>query len=221
MNMDLAIFDLDGTLIDSMSVWKNVSGEFLREQGITPKEGLEEKVRTMSFAMSGAYIKKEYNLPHDVDDILKHWFSKVHHAYASTIGEKINTMNYLKYLKKNGVKMCIATASDLELAQKATKRLGIDDFMEFTITVEDIGVGKEKPDIFLYCADRLKVPVENSFVYEDSLHALQSAKRGGFYTVGVKDRENVSLWDEIKKEADVAVEELGQLMQTRSVVPGQ
>lgn len=212
MPMELAIFDLDGTLVDSMGVWRNVSGDFLKGLDITPGDDLEQKVRTMSFTTAANFVKKEYDLDVDIEDIMQDWFTRVRKAYNKTIQEKVNAMNYLKYLKSKNTKMCIATAANINLANSVTKRLGMDKFMEFTITVEDLGVNKDKPDIFLYCADRLKVPVEKCSVFEDSLHAIKSAKSGGFHTIGMKDSENLDQWEQIVTTADVAVDHFGQLI---------
>lgn len=210
--MDLAIFDLDGTLIDSMSVWKNLSSNYLKELNIVPETNLEQKVRTMSFVNAADYVKNYYELPFEVNDIIKEWFSRVQNAYANTIQEKQCTLEYLNYLKNQNVKMCIATASTQELTQKAITRLGISEFMEFTITVEELGINKDKPDIFLYCADRLQVPVNKCSVFEDSLHAIESAKTGGFHTIGLKDKENLDIWEQIVSTAHVSVNHFGELI---------
>ena len=109
---------------------------------------------------------------------------------------------YLKKLKKANIKICIATATDYKLAQAALKRLEIADYFDFIITCDQIGKGKEYPDIYLYAAKKLCLPISEIAVFEDSLHAIITAKKAGFQVIGVYDESSKEDKEKIIKIAD-------------------
>ncbi|MGL5972378.1 MAG: HAD family hydrolase [Oscillospiraceae bacterium] len=186
--MKLAIFDLDGTLIDSMKVWRTVGYDFVVENcGVIPDQKLNSVLRTMSFPESAKFLTEKFNVDLSADEILHHWFSKIEYAYKNTIGLIDGVHDYLNKLKQENIKMCIATACTKDLAEGICKRLKIYDFMEFLITVEEIGVNKDKPDIFLYCSEKYNLKPNECTVFEDSLHSIITAKKAGFNIVAVKD----------------------------------
>jgi len=186
--MELAIFDLDGTLIDSMAIWKGMGKSYLKDKfNIASTDGLEKVLNTLSFTKSAEYLVSEYNLNIDVSEVLDDWYSVVKKAYSETIVKKSGVLEYLQYLKDKGVSMCIATACDKKLAEEVTIRLGIRDFVDFIITVDEVGKPKTEPDLFLYCSNKYQIPVDKCTVFEDSLYAIQAAKNAGFEVIAVKD----------------------------------
>lgn len=200
--MKAAIFDLDGTLLDSMPVWENVGSDYLLDRGITPPDGLQEKLKTMSFRISAEYFVSEFSLDTTVEDLMAYWMDQVAHHYHATIELKPYVVEYLEQLRDLGIRMCVATATDRGLAEAALARLGILDYFEFVITVDEVGRSKEFPDIFLEAARRLNCPAQECVVFEDSLHALHTLRETEFIGWGVHDASAESELDRIQELSD-------------------
>jgi len=197
-----AIFDLDGTLLDSMPVWHNVGSDYLLTRGITPPDGLQEKLKTMSFRISAEYFVNEFSLDTSVEDLMAFWMDQVAGHYHTTIELKPFVVEYLEQLRASGIRMCVATATDLNLAEAALARLGIFDYFEFVITVDEVGKSKEHPDIFMEAARRLGCSPQECVVFEDSLHALITLRETEFMGCGVHDASGEAEMDRIQELSD-------------------
>jgi len=200
--MKAAIFDLDGTLLDSMPVWKNVGSDYLLAQGITPPDGLQEKLKTMSFRISAEYFVNEFALNTTVERLMKYWMDTVAHHYYTTIELKPFVIDYLRQLRALGTRMCVATATDRRLAEAALHRLGILDYFEFVITVDEVGKSKQFPDIFMEAARRLDCRPYECAVFEDSLHALHALMNTEFIGWGVHDDSAEAERDQVQEICD-------------------
>lgn len=197
--MKAAIFDLDGTLLDSMPVWHNVGSDYLIARGLTPPAGLQEKLKTMSFRISAEYFVNEFSLDTTVEDLMAYWMDEVAPHYYSSIELKPYVIEYLEQLRLLGIRMCVATATDKLLAEAAMARLGILDYFEFIITVDEVGKSKEFPDIFFEAARRLDCPPHECVVFEDSLHALITLRESEFTAWGVHDASAEAELDRVQE----------------------
>lgn len=200
--MKLAIFDLDGTLIESLNQWRDISIDFLKKHNIEHTKELEMKMKTLSFTECAKLFVEEYKIDATEQDIIDEWINDVKYSYDNIISLKPYAKEYVNSLYEKGVKMCVATAADKNLATSITKRLEIYDYMNFIITVDEFGKSKETPEIFLYCKDKFSFDVEDCVVFEDSLYAIKSAKSAGFKVVGLKDLINEENNIEIEKNCD-------------------
>lgn len=196
------IFDLDGTILDSMPAWENIDAEFLAENNILPPVGLSEVMKTLSFTQSAQYFVDEFNLDVTPLQVVNRIRELVDEKYRYVIELKPCVLDFLEQQAKLGVKMCIASATHLELAVIALKRLKIYDFFEFVLTCADVGFGKEDPQIYLKAAEMLNIPVSEITVFEDALHCVKTAKSVGFYVVGVYDKSAKLDTPEIVKYCD-------------------
>lgn len=212
LGMKAAIFDLDGTLLDSMPVWQNVGSDYLLAQGIKPPEGLQEKLKTMSFRISAEYFINEFPLNTTVEDLMGYWKDSVAYHYHTTIELKPFVLEYLKQLHARGIRMCVATATDKGLAEAALARLGILDYFEFVITVDEVGMGKEFPDIFMDAARRLDCLPQECVVFEDSLHALRTLRETDFIGWGVHDASAEAELDRVQEVSDRFIWSFAELM---------
>lgn len=211
MDFKGAIFDMDGTLIDSMYIWNGVSKQFLLDHGITPPDDIEEIVKSMGTTQSSKYFISEFGLQVDEAYIIDYFGKLVEEKYRK-VKAKPFAMEYLKKLKAEGKKMCVATATVKVIAQETVDRLGISDYIEFLTTCEDVGESKEKPDIFLKAAERLGLAVEDVVVFEDTLVCVNTAKNAGFYTVGVADESSKDKKESIAKLSHKFIESFEELM---------
>ena len=202
------IFDMDGTLLDSMSYWRTCSSRFVRAQGLEPEPGLDEKLATASIAEGGAYLCSRYfpnSTPEQVNDAVSAFLVDV---YSRTIEAKPGALDALRGLKTAGIRIALATASERCHSDPAFRRLGVYDCFDGIYTCRDAGRGKSHPDIFLLAARELGLQPRAIAVVEDAVHALQTAKAAGFVTVAVPDP--TANWDEACAIAEHALDSLQQ-----------
>lgn len=181
------IFDFDGTLFDSNYVWVTAGQRFFQTIGIAPKPNLQEEIRTMSLYQSACYIREEYGLSLTAEEIMGGINQTVEDAYFHEVQPKVGVIPFLHTLKTAGIRMCIATATDRYQIEAALKRCGMFDFFEAIFTCSEVGYGKDEPVIFRKAMEFLATDRSNTVIFEDALHALQTAKADGFVTVGICD----------------------------------
>ena len=187
-NMEYAIFDLDGTLLDSMPIWVNLGETVLKSLGIIPDEETTNRFRTMTLSQSAYYIKEHFPLQISAEELLKIFTDTVRKGYEEEAPLKPHAMELLHFLKSKNIKMCVATASERYLTEAALKRTGVLTYLEFVITCSDIGKTKETPDIYLEAMKKLGGNLKNTVVFEDSLFSVRSAKQGGFPVIALYDK---------------------------------
>jgi len=205
------IFDLDGTLLDSMSAWDTVGLKYLNFKAINhiPSNFLE-LLRPMSAADAAKYFIAEYGIKLSPQQICDEINEMIEEKYKLEIQPKEGVLEFL--LQNKDRKMCIATATDRHLVEFALKRLRLEKYFEFIITSSEVGCSKQKSDIFIKAAERLGLEAGDCVVFEDALHAIKSAKRGGFYTVGVYEKCFESEQETIKNYADQYVCNLSEVI---------
>lgn len=201
MNIKGIIFDLDGTLLDSMHCWENIDQNFLLENGVQPPEGISDIVKKMTIQDSAMYFKTQFSLKQSCEEIIDRIEEMVKEQYFNTIPLKSGAYELIHELRNQGYRMCVATATYNTLADAALKRLGIYECLDFILTCSDVGYGKDKPDIFFESAERMKCTTENTIVVEDSLHCIETAVDAGFKTVAVYDETAKAEWNEICEKA--------------------
>lgn len=182
-----AIFDLDGTILDSMPVWDTMGEKYLRILGYEPKEDINELFKSFSLQQAARYYISEYGVRATVDELIAGVNKLVEDYYFNIIPAKEGAKAFLQKLAENGVKMCVATATDKNLAQAALKRLGLCEYFSHIFTCSDVGHAKDEPVIYREALKHLGTNKCNTVVFEDALHAADTAKKDGFLTVGVQD----------------------------------
>lgn len=206
------IFDLDGTLLESMSVWQNELHQFLTEQGITPPAELINITKTLGTAQAIAYIVQEFHLPLSADEAYDIFLARMTIRYETDLALKPYARDYLNYLAKCAIPMSIATATPYPLAHAAIERLGLSPLFEHIITVADVGVGKHDPAIYLQSAARLGFAPNQCCVFEDSLQALKTARTAGFHTVAVDEATAILEKDAILQIAERYIYSFSELL---------
>ena len=183
-----AIFDVDGTLLDSMGVWDTIGEDYLRSLGYEPREKLNDKFRTMSIREAAEYYIAEYGVTLPVEEICCQVNGWIERFYRVETQLKPGAADFVRRLHDAGVKLAIATATDDFLVEAALRRCGVMDYFSGLITCTQVNQGKNRPDVYRAAMERIGTCRENTMVFEDSLKALGTARNDGFLTVGVCDR---------------------------------
>lgn len=207
-----AIFDVDGTLLDSMGAWYDAALSFFSEHGIDiPKTELI-KYQSMRLEDSLPVIQKEFLPDMSMDEMIGSLKDTVRRAYAETLPEKTGACEYIKKLHRDGVKIAVATSGYAELCQSSFKRLGIFDMIHAYAFSNEVGCGKENPDIYLLAAKRLGLEPSECTVYEDLIDGIESAASVGFKTVAVADASNTELKDRLIQCSDCYITGWNELL---------
>lgn len=206
------IFDLDGTLLDSMAAWRNLGKDYLLQKGINPPDNLNEIIAAMSMIESAAYFQKAFKIDLSAEEIIKEIKMLIENKYKYEFKLKPYVKEYLQKLKDENSVMCIVTATPLKLAKAALERNEIKKYFSFVISCDEVGLGKNKPDIFLLAANRLNAEPFEIAVYEDADFALITAKEAGFYTIGVYDDYFKNERKDIELISDIYIESFKELL---------
>ena len=187
MKIKCAIFDFDGTLFNSMFIWENAGAIYLRSLGKEPKASIREDVRALSLYQSACYLKKEYELSVSTEEIITGINQTVEHFYINEVLPKSGVINFLEKMKKYEIPMCIATASDRYQIEAALDRCGMKQYFDAIFTCSEVGYGKDEPIIFQKAMEYFGTDRNETIVFEDAIHAVQTAKSDGFRVVAVFD----------------------------------
>ena len=201
------IFDVDGVLLNSMPVWENLGELYLRHLGIEAEKDLGTKLYTMSLEQSAEYLTETYHLDLAPEQVIAGVNREVKDFYASRVPLKEGVRQYLNEFHEKGVPMVIATTGDRQNAQAALKRLNVLRFFQGIFTCSEIGSSKNEPDIYYAAALQLDTDPGQTLVFEDVYHAICTAKKAGFKTVGVYDRANDRDLAHIWNTADIYLPE--------------
>ncbi len=205
-----AIWDLDGTILDSMSAWDHVGENYLRSQGIEPEPDLNQVLATMSLQQAADYFIEHYGIKQSSDEIIKDAVALVDDFYRYDAQLKPHLKEFLQHLHNDGVRMCITTAAEQSLVESALERCGILDYFSDIFTCTSVGAGKDEPLIYREALKFLGTDRSDTIVFEDSLHALTTAKNDGFFVAAVYDSREENQ-EEIRKLADCRIKDFGAL----------
>lgn len=207
-----AIFDMDGTLTSSMHVWSTVGSEFLKSLGKTPRDDVDRRFTSMSVYEAVDFMKREYDIPGNRDEITDAINKSVEHRYINEVLLKDGVYEFLSELSSLGIPMCVATATDKYMADAALTRLGVRCFFRDILTSRSVGKGKDFPDIFIEAAKLLGTEASETAVFEDSYVAATTAKNAGFRVVGLYDDSFAYKWDYTQSIADISALSMRELM---------
>lgn len=196
-----AIFDMDGTLIDSMVFWKHLAIEYLHSKGISEiPADLPERIQSMTMTESAELFRQTFGLTGDVAAEMN---AMMDDHYRRDIPPKAGAADYLSRLRAQGVRMCVASATAEPLMESCLNRLEVRDHFDFLLSCESVGAGKTSPDVYFEAAKRLGARPADCAVYEDALYAVKTARAAGFSVIAVYDPS--ADWEEVAKIADETI----------------
>ena len=197
-----AVFDADGTLLNSMHIWRDCGEYYLRGLGLTTEEGLSAKLWPLSFEQGCAYLKEHYGLKDSVDGIKDGITRMIESFYRNEAALKPGVREFLDVLRNRNIPMVIATSGDRELLTAALERNNVAEYFSRIFTCTELHTDKRHPFIFTACAEFLGLVPESVAVFEDALFALDAAKNAGFMTFGVEDKYSANDRERIIRTAD-------------------
>lgn len=209
------IFDIDGTLLDSMPLWNNLGERYLQKLGFTEEEteGLSQRISAMPFVEGIRYIKKAYTLNLEEERIREQLQEMIAGAYRDEINLKAGAKEYLQFLKERGIPCILATAGEASLAKAALKRLKVWEEFQDLLLCEEFNTSKLEAKIYRLAMERLSLSKpEEVLVCEDVLHAVKSAKQAGFQVCGILDEANREDWAMIQEVADFTAKDFYELV---------
>lgn len=210
VKIKMIIFDFDGTLFDSMSIWETAGTDYLKSIGYTAEKDLHKKLAAMSLTQAAEYLKKQCKLPMTIEEIMSGINKTVEDFYFYHAMPKENVIEYLSILKSKGIKMCIATATERYQVESALTRCDMFKFFDGIFTCTEIGHSKDEPYIFECACIGMGTVKSETAVFEDAYYAAQTAKKAGFFVVGVYDKYEKRS-EELKQLADVYVNSFSEI----------
>lgn len=211
-NIHGAIFDLDGTLVDSMWIWTQIDIDYLKSKGHPMPLDLKDSIAHLSFSQTAAYFKKRFNILDSIDEILTDWHNMAFNHYSNDVKLKLGVIEFLDQLKSKDIKIVLATSSSRPLLEACLKNNGIYNYFDSITITDEVSKGKNFPDVYLLAANKLGLKPENCLVFEDILPAVKAAKAANMKVIAVKDDECSDSKENLIKYADKYIESFTELL---------
>jgi len=212
-DIDAVIFDLDGTLIDSMWMWRSIDIEYLARFGIEMPEDLQKSIEGMSFSETAVYFKNRFGLKDSLEQIKSDWNAMAWDKYLNEVPLKEGAIELLQYLKELNIPAGIATSNSRELTELIIKKHNIAAYFASIRTSCEVLKGKPSPDIYLLVAKDLGVEPARCLVFEDIIHGIMAGKNAGMKVCAVYDEFSKDFTEEKIKLADYYVRSLKEILQ--------
>ncbi|MCR4956084.1 MAG: HAD family phosphatase [Lachnospiraceae bacterium] len=211
-NYKAVIFDMDGTLLDSMWVWPTLDRQFFENEKLDMPDNLLEEIQGLSMHEIAVYYLEHFPLDYSVEELIQIWNDMANEHYANNVTYKKGALSFLKHLKKNHYKLGIATSNSRELVDICDRRLLFTEYIDEMVTSGEVKKGKPHPDIYLKVAHKLGVRPEECLVFEDIPGGLLAAKRAGMDTCAVADEFSNHLKKEKQQMATYFIESFEELL---------
>ncbi|MCR5673312.1 MAG: HAD family phosphatase [Lachnospiraceae bacterium] len=202
---DAVLFDLDGTVVDSMWIWKQIDIDYFARFGIVMPDDYQRQIEGLSFYETAVYTQKNFMPSVTVEDMINDWNDMAYSLYANTVKPKEYIETFLKALKRSGKKLGIATSNSRILCNATLKSNGLYDYFDSILTGEECGAGKPCPDIYINSARQTGARCERCMVFEDICKGIEAGNAAGMITVAIHDDYSTDQWEEKCKIADLHI----------------
>ncbi len=200
-NYDAIIFDLDGTLVDSMWIWGEIDEIYLREKGLKFPPDLQKAIEGMSVDEVAIYFKKRFNMKESLEEMKAEWTDMARDYYENKIPLKPGVLDFLNALRDRGLGLGVGTSNFLELTELVLDHNDVKSYFKVIRTADEVGKGKPEPDLFLKLADDLGASPDRCLVFEDTHAGVIAANRAGMDVYSVYDDLSKDYIDEIKRDS--------------------
>ena len=211
-NKKAMLFDLDGTLVDSMWMWKAIDIEFLGAYGYECPDDIPRAIEGMSFSETAVYFKERFKLPLSLDEIKAIWVQMSIDKYRHEVPLKPGVLEFLKHCRENGIRTGIGTSNGSEIVDAVLTSLKVKEYFDVVVTACEVAHGKPEPDIYLEVAGRLGVKPEDCLVFEDIPAGIMAGKAAGMPVIAVEDDFSEELMDEKRALADAVISDYRELL---------
>ena len=209
---EAVLFDLDGTLVESMYVWSEIDVEYLGKFGLPVPDGLQQSIEGLSMYQTAVYFKDRFGIKDSLDKIMDDWNQMAYDKYIHEVRLKPGVHEFLDHLKEQDIPCAIATSNSRMLAHAVLKSHGIDSYFQTMVTGDEIKKGKPDPEVYLTAADRLHVTPERCLVFEDIPFGIMAGKNAGMTVYAVEDSYSMKDLEEKKKLADHYIQDYKELL---------
>ena len=210
-NKCAVIFDLDGTLVDSMWMWKDIDIEYLGRYGYALPENLQKEIEGMSYTETAIYFKETFGIPESLEEIKHTWYEMAYEKYAHQVPLKPGAGAFLEEMRAREISMGIATSNGRERVDAVVQAHGLSDYISVITTACDVKKGKPAPDIYLHVAGQLKVPPECCLVFEDVPMGILAGKNAGMEVCAVEDPASAGQQEEKRRLADYYIRDYNEI----------
>lgn len=201
-----AIFDMDGTILDSSEMWDTVAENVIMAWGYVPKPSIREDVLPLGFLDMAPFLKKDYNMSESIDEINDAIAQRTTNYYTKEAQLKPGALELLQTMKAKGMKIALLTATSHIYAEPAMRLVGAWDLFDAAISCAEIGYTKFGPEPFRVALERLGTTVDETWVFEDALYAVSTAKGMGMRVCAIADSAAAFQWEDIRKTADCCMD---------------
>lgn len=210
-NKKLAIFDFDGTLVDSMWAWRRVLPNAINEYNID-LHMTEQELSKMSMLQFSQFVTEKFPTLKDKPSVYEYCVNYIYNAYKNDVTVKKGAKEYLEYLKTTDITLCLASATENKLLEFAAKSHGLYDYFDIVLTENDVGATKRDPTLYYECIKRAGCKREETIIFEDVVHAVRTAHKAGITVCAVEDEGMEKYRDEIKSLADYYIKDFSELL---------
>ena len=220
-SIEAVIFDVDGTVVDSMWMWKRIDREYLTRFSIPLPDTLQAEIEGGSFYETAVYFRERFGIADPVEKIMADWNEMAWEKYEKEVPLKVGVRDFMQLCKNRGIKMGIATSNSRELMETIERVHGLTEYISCIRTGSEVQKGKPAPDIYLAVAASLQVNPAKCLVFEDLTAGIMAGKSAGMKVCAVQDAYSLDSDREKRKLADYYIEEFGQILEREGLRQGQ
>jgi len=210
--IDAVLFDLDGTLIDSMWIWEAIDIEYLARFNVPFDKSYQHGIAGMSMTETAIFFKEHFGIPDSIEKMKDDWNDMARDKYRYEVTLKPGVLEFLKWLNENGIKTGIGTSNSIELCNEVLEALGIKKYFQSVHTANEVKAGKPSPDIYLLVAKDLGVEPEKCIVFEDLYQGVCAGNSAGMRTCVVEEETAKETWEKAVEAADYNIHDFEDII---------